>query len=150
MISLYNEDKVILANFVIRKLRILPNSCISPCSELEYRSIIAMGFGYDPKTNEYKVVRVYSDNKMKESNFPPQRRAEVYSLSLDSWKVIDDVAWEVCFRLCFHLQRYWNGAYYWFGCASDHHREVIALFDMTSEVFHYMTLPESFCKFPGQ
>ncbi|GLT33846.1 hypothetical protein SLA2020_084040 [Shorea laevis] len=152
IICLYNQDKVILANPVIRELRILPNSCISPCSELESRSIIGVGFGYDLKTNEYKVVRVYKDRKKGDCNFPPQRRAEVYSLSVDSWKEIDgpvmemkidNVVWEVPFIYRARLQRYWNGAYYWLGSTSDPLKKVIVLFDITCEVFQYMTLPES-------
>ena len=75
---------VILWNPSIRKFKRLPNICLTQLSNE------ALGFGYDSRNNDYKVVRFSST--IAKPKPPPE--VEVYSLSSDSWKRIElGISW---------------------------------------------------------
>jgi F-box interacting protein len=100
-----------------------------------YYSIV--GFGFDSKTNDYKVVRILHYNS--------QYEVVVYSLSADSWRVIDS---SLSPSYSIHLSRYpsyVNGVDHWW--ASDTNdtgkvsRPFLLSFDMSTEVFQKVLLP---------
>ncbi|KAA8526247.1 hypothetical protein F0562_008550 [Nyssa sinensis] len=78
-----------------------PRVCFDVCGPYMF----ALGFGFDPKTNDYKVVRmVYPQNKMGswdasagpeallfggQGGYVASPEVEVFSLSTGSWKTID-------------------------------------------------------------
>ncbi|KAL6502772.1 hypothetical protein OROHE_024199 [Orobanche hederae] len=74
----FEDGKVVICNLTTKKLKLLT----SPCHEAFYCD---HGLRYDPKSDDYKVIR----------NQNPASTAEVYSLKNGSWKVIsgrgDDV-----------------------------------------------------------
>ncbi|GLT38671.1 hypothetical protein SLA2020_129030 [Shorea laevis] len=153
----FGKDKLTIANPATRETKILPESrvCLRPNDD-DYRArqLRAIGFGYDPKADDYKVVRVWAHVPKNNNIHPFPRRAEVYTLSTDSWREIDNFRIEVeidnvammvyIFYVKF-LERYWNGAYYWFGAAYglENTWNVIVLFDMTYEVFRCIVMPQS-------
>jgi F-box interacting protein len=95
------------------------------------------GFGFDPKTNDYKVVRILDFFR-----FP--RKAVVYNLSTNSWRKIDSSPTSSYnlelprFPSCLNGVLYWLAIHYpWpFG---DDGRHLIS-FDMSDEVFQDLPL----------
>ncbi|MCD7455566.1 hypothetical protein HAX54_028687 [Datura stramonium] len=98
-----------------------------------------LGFGFDPVTNDYKVVRVVH---IHDQPMPPH--VELYNLSSGVWKDISQVHLRYFF---FHStpQVYLNGASHWitFKLKEGPTRCWIVLFDMTDETFSEMMLPSS-------
>ncbi|GKU89949.1 hypothetical protein SLEP1_g4017 [Rubroshorea leprosula] len=170
--SSYMRDTIVIANPVIGEYRILPESCIClPLPALYHgddnedylaRVVDAVGLGYDLKSNDYKILRVW---EIESYNYSRQRfpqRAEVYTFSTNSWREInnfameveiDNVVMEACFTPMPSFDRYWNGAYYWFVFCYERagdtiRKHLIALFDMSDEVVRYIGLPKS-CEEPN-
>ena len=80
LFSLYDQERYILWNPSIRKFITLPK----PCSFIGLRR---HAFGFDPRTNDYKVVRIafpYQRNMSEEAK-PPL--IEVYSLNEGCWRI---------------------------------------------------------------
>lgn len=49
------------------------------------------GFGYSPKTNQYKLIAELAlDKGFRRPDFNPAPRVEVYTLGADSWRIIGD------------------------------------------------------------
>jgi F-box interacting protein len=118
-----------------------------------------LGFGWEPSTNDYKVVTFqfpsYYYASIKEVT------AAVYSLSTNSWKQIyvtcpdlvsslDGIFFPVEYCSNTSLPRaatYFNGAYYWLSCYSEFWNSrrwknlKIVLFDMKMEVFRVIPTP---------
>ncbi|GLT48953.1 hypothetical protein SLA2020_225400 [Shorea laevis] len=165
--SCYMRDTIVIANPVIGEYRILPESCIClPLPALYHgddnedylaRVVDAVGLGYDLKSNDYKIVRVWEIESYNDSRQRFPQRAEVYTFSTNSWREInnfvmeveiDNVVMEACFTPMPSFERYWNGAYYWFVFCYEQggdtiRKHLIALFDMSDEVFRYIGLPKS-------
>ena len=93
------------------------------------------GFGYDPNTNDYKVVRIL--------NFDSQCEVLVYSLSGDSWRVIDSSPNPSYFIRSTCFPSYLNGVHHWWGCEKEDNMEhqFLISFDMANEVFQALPLP---------
>lgn len=120
-----------------------------------------IGFGYDPESKNYKVVHIsilreeiYDDQHL---IFNP-RTIEVYTVATDSWREImtDSLETETTNLCPLDFQIYFKGFCYWTGCeqlkefisVNDHAeeeelRQVIIVFDMGEEVFHYILFPDS-------
>ena len=80
LFCLYEENRCILWNPCIRKFITLPN----PSVTAEFFCYLA--FGFDSRTNDYKVVRIaYKSDTRYEGAKPPL--VEVYSVSEGSWRV---------------------------------------------------------------
>nr|XP_011468397.1 PREDICTED: F-box/kelch-repeat protein At3g23880-like [Fragaria vesca subsp. vesca] len=119
-----------------------------------------LGIGYDPKSNNYKVVHIsygtqeeYGDEHI----LLDRPKTEVYTIGTDSWREIETGSLETestnfWFR-DFHM--YFNGVCYWNGqeqlkefqnayelMEEQYIRPVIISFDMGDEVFHNMLLPD--------
>ncbi|KAE8021742.1 hypothetical protein FH972_007607 [Carpinus fangiana] len=87
------------------------------------------GFGFDPKTNDYKVIRIL--------NFDfRQCKVEVYSLSTNSWRVIDSSPDPSLFIKLPRFPSCLRGVHYWWAHADDYcHHDGLISFDMRNEVF---------------
>ncbi|KAF9599995.1 hypothetical protein IFM89_002468 [Coptis chinensis] len=126
------SENVSLWNPALKEFRILPEpSELVPDSRLD----LYFGFGYDAKTNDYKVVKVIFLNLM-------TCRVDLYSLSTDSWRPIDTV---VPFPHVFSHPKapLRNGIYCWLG-EDESERNAILSFDFTTEVFKTMIVPDVF------
>nr|POF13386.1 f-box protein [Quercus suber] len=78
LFSLHEHEHFILWNPSIRKFSTLPKPCITVKTHGKVANRIA--FGFDPRTNDYKVVRIaFPDRK------PPL--IEIYSLNEGSWRI---------------------------------------------------------------
>ncbi|GKV48145.1 hypothetical protein SLEP1_g54977 [Rubroshorea leprosula] len=94
--SSYMRDTIVIANPVIGEYRILPESCIClPLSSLYHddddddgdylaRVVDAVGLGYDLKSNDYKILRVWEIESYNDSRLRFPQRAEIENDSVSS------------------------------------------------------------------
>ncbi|XP_021807890.1 F-box/kelch-repeat protein At3g06240-like [Prunus avium] len=127
----------------------------------------ALGFGYDPKTNDYKVVDIgypgyetYGDGGNDLIIYTP--KPVVYSLGTDTWREIATGSLETETTNLWpeDFQFYLKGMCYWVGHEQsklidgwgdmlvEDIRDVIISFDMRDEVFHDILLPHVYCLSP--
>ena len=113
------------------------------------------GFGIDPKTNDYKVLRIVDFYGRQQLQF------EVYNLSTDSWRVIDRSASKLYNIYSSRFPSYLNGFHHWKaaeicmkarrkGWMFPEHgptRMFIISFAMSNEVFLEAPLPTVPCAF---
>ncbi|PRQ55178.1 putative F-box domain, galactose oxidase/kelch, beta-propeller, F-box associated interaction [Rosa chinensis] len=128
---LSSTSSICIWNPSIRKSLSLPKTYIPDHSNLD--SEISLSFCFHPNHNDYKVVKMLHEwNKV-------SMEVEVYSLSNNSWKVIEITPWlnsgwwyltgyEVC-----------NGIVYWL-ISGGHYR--IVSFDTGREKFGELVVPE--------
>ncbi|KAI4335270.1 hypothetical protein L6164_013932 [Bauhinia variegata] len=125
-----NGSSIILWNPATREVKVLPPSQRQP-RDLVY---VIFGFGIDPKTKDYKVVR-FGNLAFEGREQPP---VEVYNLSTNSWRTIKVTV--PAFRLCYPKCRaYLNGVYHWL--TDEQNDKAILCFDFAKEVFGKMQLP---------
>ncbi|XP_059654410.1 F-box protein CPR1-like [Cornus florida] len=92
------------------------------------------GFGFDPITNDYKVVWIWNTwDPCKEINSPYE--AAVYTLSTDSWRYLDHVALPYPIIDTPLSNTCINRVYHWFAMDNDRHALILS-FDMGNELFH--------------
>lgn len=100
----------------------------------------AIGFGYDSRSRDFKVVRVVNFVEGPGYFYPP--KVEIYDLSKDRWREIETpvcghVFWAPSFEM------YHDGTYYWWA-DTEGGTEFIQTFDMSNEVFGRIPVPEDF------
>ncbi|XP_030963956.1 F-box/kelch-repeat protein At3g06240-like [Quercus lobata] len=127
------SDAIYLWNPSIRKFKRLPDSC-SNGKDFWFST----GFGYQSKTNDYKVVKLRGTPVV----------AEVYTLSSDSWRKV-----EISFRskvvgaIPYSFPLFFSGALHWFAYYSEGGRKfpdptMILSFDVNNEKFREMAIPD--------
>jgi F-box interacting protein len=105
--------------------------------------IESTGFGFDAKTNDYKVVRfVTLENAGRIGEFPPE--VEVYSLAIGEWRMVTALApiGDVCGPA---RQAFINGALHSIALKKVANNKLIhfvMVFDLGDEVFCEMELPK--------
>nr|XP_023895074.1 F-box protein CPR1-like [Quercus suber] len=144
LFSLYEPDRYILWNPSIRKLIILPKPCIT----VKKHGWCHKAFGFDPRTNDYKVVRIIRINMFEEAK-PPL--IEVYSLNEGCWRITS-----ASFSPGINITGWWrpaaslNGAVH-FAVKYEHKPggPLVLSFDLHEEVFHVIPLPNVTFKWTG-
>ncbi|PRQ42309.1 putative F-box domain, leucine-rich repeat domain, L domain-containing protein [Rosa chinensis] len=139
-------DDIVLCNPATKESKLLPKSCLllpprhpNDYDEIE-SDVNAVGFGYDSKAQEYKVVRIVSF--ITGVHKPLPSKAEVYTIGTNSWREIKDqteshVFWAASFKL------FLKGFYFWWASICPPEQEIILSFDMNEELFHDIYIPES-------
>ncbi|XP_043693195.1 F-box protein CPR1-like [Telopea speciosissima] len=90
---------------------------------------IGHGFGYDPTTNDYKLIKIGKEVK-------------VYSLSTNSWRNIGSIPFYFFLRHDFGV--FANSALHWVSkCEHDTTSSFILSFDLKDEKFREVPLPDS-------
>ncbi|KAI3927178.1 hypothetical protein MKW92_049041 [Papaver armeniacum] len=89
------------------------------------------GFGYDLKTEDYKLMLYYRGNA--------RSRVDVYSLKLDSWKTIMDVPWARPSKNLVFLK----GIFHWFDKSYISPKK-IGCFDTANGTVQHILLPGHF------
>ncbi|KAF9593263.1 hypothetical protein IFM89_021019 [Coptis chinensis] len=135
-----------LWNPATKQYRALPQSPFPP-PPLNDFNYFGIGFGFDVKTNDYKVVRFFIL-----SDSPGVTLAEMYNLSTDSWTTIDTAVLPVDYIGSDPKAPYRNGSYCWLASKGRptesengeifNHNHFILSFDFSSKVFGTMSLPE--------
>lgn len=109
------------------------------------QDIVDCGFGFCPKTKQYKVIRMSYQRTRERTSYPItgkrgyylDRMAEIHTLGTGSWKKIGYAPWS-SYKLAFPT--YLKGAIHWFFVA-DHNSCLIVSFNFSDEKFHYFPLP---------
>ncbi|CAK7327605.1 unnamed protein product [Dovyalis caffra] len=104
-----------------------------------------IGFGYDSRANDYKLVRIVNFQKSKflSKNAPEM---ELYSLNEGSWRSITQrtpLRYDTDQRFS---QAFLNGVVHWIALRADQHEgssNVVLGFDMRDEIFLEIALPDS-------
>ncbi|KAL1211820.1 F-box/kelch-repeat protein [Cardamine amara subsp. amara] len=92
------------------------------------------GFGFDDLTHDYKVVKLVATSE-------DILDASVYSLKADSWKRICNLNYE--HNDGFYTSGvHFNGAIHWGFTEGSHHQRVVVAFDLQTEEFREMPLPD--------
>ncbi|XP_050283049.1 F-box/kelch-repeat protein At3g23880-like isoform X6 [Quercus robur] len=138
LFCLYEGNRCILWNPCIRKFITLPN----PSVTAEFFCYLA--FGFDSRTNDYKVVRIaYKSDTRYEGAKPPL--VEVYSVSEGSWRVTnggDSYPPRITISNWHPQAAYLNGAVYFAANDWGDAQSLIVLsFDLGDEVFRLISLP---------
>ncbi|XP_008245489.1 PREDICTED: F-box/kelch-repeat protein At3g06240-like [Prunus mume] len=146
----YCSGNLVLCNPAIKEIKLLPKSGLPDWWAC------AVGFGYDPKSKDYKVSRIatyqadiYGDGLI----YPP--RVEIYTLITDSWREIKNNSLETEATVFFpdSFQIYFQGICYWVGFEQpklsveyedEEQKPMVILFDTGDEIFHNLLFPDSF------
>ncbi|KAI9122710.1 hypothetical protein K1719_006550 [Acacia pycnantha] len=123
ILCLSGPSHLILWNPATKEVKAIPERKFS------YLSVI--GFGFDPITKDYKIVRLLCDEK---------DSIEVYILSSDRWRTIylDNVPYRLWQNGSWNS--YLNGFYHWLG-PSEGDDTYILSFDFSKEVLGVIKLP---------
>ncbi|MBA0708444.1 hypothetical protein Golax_023565 [Gossypium laxum] len=135
-----DDGRILLWNPSTRKYQVLPSTEIefqSPpirCSSSTY-----YGFGYDPVSDDYKLVRIVQLHGKNDEYFHSE--AKVYSLRSNCWRRIKDVCFYHKFSREFGFLA--NNALHWmvFKTPQSRNQELVG-FDLGSEEFRFLELPE--------
>lgn len=125
-----SEKRVFLYNPSTREFRVLPTCAINAFF------IGVEGFGYDSKANDYKFVRMFHSAEINDYI------AMVYSMGSDSWRQIK-VGVEGLVYVSNNVRVLYRGVYYWWVPNLSDSSEVLLSFDMSSEEFDIIRLPDS-------
>ncbi|XP_062104483.1 F-box/kelch-repeat protein At3g23880-like [Humulus lupulus] len=125
-LSSYHMNGVfVLLNPTLRELKVVSNAYPGDDS-----SSVGVAFNYDSRANEYKVVTIKSINKYGYGDGP--YKAEVFTLSTNSWKEIE-LGMEILYFPSFDYQVvYCDGVCYWYFW---YRTCTILSFDVSDEVF---------------
>ena len=131
------------------------NPCVRSYVKLPYPNftfedgdefIHSIGFGFDRKTNDYKVVRMVS--LWDDPNCGKDRpTVEVYTLSTGEWRMVTPVLSPICILNSNDTPAFVNGALHWIGRRRNEYddyqlRYFVLVFDLGDEVFREIPLPE--------
>jgi F-box interacting protein len=136
----HNYNRALLWNPTTRESKILPPPPDPKLLDvpLIFLSKDTLGFGFDPKTNDYKIVRIM--------NFRfRQCKVQVYHLRSNSWRLLDSSPNPSYFIQSPRFPSYLNGVHYWLARVRDEgncmgRRLLLISFDMSNEVFKEVLL----------
>ncbi|XP_030462549.1 F-box/kelch-repeat protein At3g23880-like [Syzygium oleosum] len=137
------EDPDFMAMHLKQKYKVVLSS--PPDFVDMYSARMVLGFGYNDRTNDCKVVRItYFPDKYGGYSGRLEPEVDVYSLSTDMWRTVEfDVGCELSDRLtvCF------NGNLHWISTDVDEDHcwcyGSIITFGIVDEIFDKMSLPNS-------
>lgn len=139
----FDTSGIILWNPSIKRFLNLPNPRVTSRNYGSYMYVL--GFGYDEKNDDYKVVRVaYKKGRSGRDLIPPE--VELYSLNSRSWRSFNAGAPAYGIFGYTWSQAFVNGAVHWVGydpCVVKGNEScgLIVAFDLSDEVFREVMLP---------
>ncbi|KAG7968445.1 hypothetical protein I3843_08G154900 [Carya illinoinensis] len=133
--------KIVLWNPATKETNVVPESRFHhlPSNYCSYSN--AVGFGFDSKTNDYKIIRILRLVNSDPSG--PYYESDLYSLSSNSWKLVQSQPWfDVPYFFIYDglmgTRTYTNGMASW---RAQGDCEDILSFDMSKEVFLRTPMP---------
>ncbi|OMP01088.1 Ovarian tumor, otubain [Corchorus olitorius] len=131
----------ILWNPLIKKLVRLPQPGVTFTSYGPHHRAFT-GFGFDSKTNDYKVLR-FVESLFNAPGKEPEVEVEIYSLNANCWRSITHIAPKYSLSRTSprsYANCFVNGAIH--RLATDKDRNLILAFDVSDQVFREIPLPE--------
>ncbi|XP_059436799.1 F-box/kelch-repeat protein At3g23880-like [Corylus avellana] len=129
----YYEFNVVIWNFATKETKVVPKSNLPRLSSGHCSRYEVIGFGFDAKTNEYKISNLLSLYD------PNSFQSELCSLSANSWREVDSPPCVI--RADFRgIDSYINGMASWEASLDDW--EGVLTFHMSDEVFLKTPLPD--------
>ncbi|KAL2476638.1 F-box/kelch-repeat protein [Abeliophyllum distichum] len=137
-------NAILLWNPSIRRKVTLPMSPF--ILEITVPCMFVLGFGFDEKNNDYKVVRIA--HVQGDSGYLVPHNVEIYELSVGNWREIDVLVPLNCVVEYFWTQVFLNGNVNWVAYKRSGEtlgpvENLIMVFRMTDEVFEEMQLPDA-------
>nr|POE69241.1 putative f-box protein [Quercus suber] len=128
------------------------NPCVRKFLQLPYPNVnaddthgLSFGFGFDPKTNDYKVVRILSIFDSPFDFVKSRPVVEVYSLLAGEWRMLTASTSASLPPICAIIgsvrPAFANGALHWIAFTNDY-KQFVLVFDLGDEVFRQILLPE--------
>ncbi|KAH7834291.1 hypothetical protein Vadar_014591 [Vaccinium darrowii] len=141
LFCVFEQDSYFFWNPSIRKSIGLPKPGIT---KKTHGSLVDfLGFGFDSRSNDYKLVRVVSLSRTKPSEMEEVNLVEIYSLNAGLWKVSSRAG--DSFPPGYYLETpsaYLKGAIHWAAEPLRHRIDAVVLsFDLSDEVFKTISLP---------
>ncbi|OMO57642.1 hypothetical protein COLO4_35211 [Corchorus olitorius] len=141
----------ILWNPIIKKAVRVPEPGVKFSSHGPYDAFT--GFGFDSKTNDYKLLRYVKLNDGTYSRKESKVEVEIFSLNANCWRSITHIAPK--YGVIFKYPRTYgnsfvNGAIHMLACdrEGDRDRNLILAFDVFEEAFREIPLPDSLSNDP--
>ncbi|XP_048128052.1 F-box protein CPR1-like [Rhodamnia argentea] len=132
-----------LWNLFTRKHKVVRGSCPEHQFFSKETAHVVLGFCFDVRSNDYKIVRIIYFPDDNRRYFGGSTLVEIYSLSTDSWRSLEC---EVPSFSGYRRAVFLNGNLHWFAFKFEDLLELggygaIVLFDVAGEVFDEMALP---------
>ncbi|KAL7160952.1 hypothetical protein ACSBR2_041576 [Camellia fascicularis] len=141
LFCLHEQDRYFLWNPSIRKSMAMPKPTVK--TSMHYH-----GFGFVPRTSDYKLVRIadFYPTKLPNVEQPTTTHIEVYSLNAGSWRISstgnnsypDGITISYSGRFAAYLE----GAVHFVATMKKTNDKLILSFDLCDEVFQTMLLPD--------
>ncbi|KAK9987370.1 hypothetical protein SO802_032321 [Lithocarpus litseifolius] len=134
-------NKLFLWNPCVRKLLQFPIPRVT--FDIYGMHPASFGFGFDPKTNDYKVVRILPIFSFPLDSGISRPVVEVFSLSTGEWRMLSASASlpPICAIISSGPPAFANGALHWIAITNDN-KPFVSVFDLGDEVFRQIQLPE--------
>ncbi|XP_058187814.1 F-box/LRR-repeat/kelch-repeat protein At2g27520-like [Rhododendron vialii] len=130
------NSTIVICNPSMKEFRILPQ----PSYKNDHTT--NLGFGYDPFSDDYKVVR-FTMMSTDLLTWGIDEMIEIYDSSTDSWREVDtESPIQSGFYCCHDSYTSWNWDCFWYAYHKHGGSPVIMAFSMTNEVFEEMPVPE--------
>ncbi|XP_022966686.1 F-box protein CPR1-like [Cucurbita maxima] len=142
LVCLSFDRDIFLFNLTTEKFRKLPSSILHYGHPYNMDSSFtnAVGFGYDSKSGDFKVVRIVQfRNQYGELYRPPG--VEICELKKERWREIES---STCGRvsMSFAPEMHHKGTYYWWAYKKEE-GNIIHTFDMSEEIFGEISVPNN-------
>ncbi|KAF3951435.1 hypothetical protein CMV_022904 [Castanea mollissima] len=143
------DSSYILWNPCVRKFTRTSKPIVSYCTHGGFEE--TTGFGFDSKTNDYKVVRVVRllDREDEDGS---SLKVEVYSLATDEWRMVTTGLPSGCVVRGREPLAFVNGALHWIAfrrTTTNNFQSFVMVFDLGDEVIREIALPEFLNGFDG-
>lgn len=135
-----------LCNPAMKQIKYLPKPSFPtpPAEEVSrFDGFHVMGFGFDWKSDDYKVVRVLFYAEKPGSGNHNMKIVEVYSKRANSWRTLDKKGASLPFKCIDKYPQATNkdGTCFWTGLGFDYTGKLVS-FDLNDEAFGMMSLPD--------
>lgn len=137
----YDSDDIYLCNPATRECLALPDRPFC-CPQGYRRQLVDLGFGFDPITDDYKIITF---TEIAPDEYDPDDysyKAEIYSISTNSWRELHT---EVTLPGLVYNPRFsvsFNGCFHWCTPLTDAFGFKILSFDMSTEQFREIPYPD--------
>ncbi|XVF69622.1 hypothetical protein PTKIN_Ptkin11bG0096100 [Pterospermum kingtungense] len=142
LLALFNSrEDVGLWNPSTRKSIKIPVSEIEFPDHYDIGTMVIYGFGYDPISDDYKLVRI-AEFLQDEDDDTVYSEVKVYSLKKNTWRRIKNFPYYLLYKRAYGIVA--NNAFHWVASKPQPDKSLIASFDLGSEEYGEAPLLMSF------